>query len=80
MQWLLLTPQNTGRKPIHVAERRMKTPINPVNRKTSIVIIAMVSVTINEYGALANFLANIFPIESVKKYEREPANMRNMRR
>ena len=48
MQWLLLTPQNTGRKPIHVAEIRMKTPINPVNRKTSIETIAMVSVTINE--------------------------------
>jgi hypothetical protein len=48
MQWLLLTPQNTGRKPIHVAERRTKRPINPVNRKTSIEIIAMVSVTMSE--------------------------------
>ncbi len=48
MQWLLLTPQKTGRKPRHVAEARMKRPINPVNKKTSIAIIAMVSVTMSE--------------------------------
>ena len=80
MQWLLLTPQNTGRKPIHVAEARMKRPINPVNKKTSTAIITMVSFTMSEYGASANFLANNFPTESVKKYDREPANMRKMRR
>ena len=42
MQWLLLTPQETGSKPIRVAIMRISSPITPVNMKTSVAIISMV--------------------------------------
>ena len=53
IQWLLLTPHSTGSRPINVATTNIRMPIGPVKRKTSITIIAMVSLTIRAYGTFA---------------------------
>lgn len=67
MQWLLRTPQCTGKSPMNVATTRINKPIIPVNKKTSIAIIAIVRLTNKAYGTFAKCLANIFPTFSVKK-------------
>ena len=67
IQWLLLTPHSTGSRPINVATTSIKMPVIPVKRKTSITIIAIVSLIIKAYGTFSKCLANIFPTFNVKK-------------